>query len=97
LLNIKQTAPDAIVVITYAKEGGRLMKQAREMNINLQFFGADPWTISDFLTIAGPAAEGVLYTTPAGIRGRRLRNLRRNSWRDSRRSPMSTPFTAMTA
>ena len=69
LLNIKQTSPDAIVAITYAKEGGRLVKQASELKISLQLFGADPWTISDFLTIAGPAAEGVFYTAPGQYRG----------------------------
>lgn len=69
LLNVKQSGPDALVAITYAKEGGRLMKQAAELPLGLQAFGADPWTIADFLTIAGPAAENAFYTAPGRYDG----------------------------
>lgn len=69
LLNLNNERPDVIVAITYAKGGGRLLKQAREQGITLPFFGADPWTIEDFLAIAGQAAEGARYTTPGKYDG----------------------------
>ena len=65
LTTLKATKPDAIVAFVYAKEGGQLLKQARELGINSQFFGADPWTKQEFWDAAGSSGEGVLFTTPA--------------------------------
>ena len=69
LLRTVRSSPPAIVAFLYAKEGGRCLKQARELGITLPFFGGDPWTIEDFRKIAGPAAEGVRFTTPAQYDG----------------------------
>ena len=68
-LNLKQSNPDAIVAITYAKGGGRLVKQARELGIATQLYGTDPWTIAEFLESAGESAEGCVYTTPGKYEG----------------------------
>ena len=69
LANMRAKSPEAYVAIIYAKEGGILLKQARELGINSQFFGADPWTKQQFADGAGPAADGVLFTTPAKYQG----------------------------
>ena len=69
LLKIARSSPPVVVALLYAKEGGRCLKQARELGITLPFFGGDPWTIKDFLEIAGPAAEGARFTTPAQYDG----------------------------
>jgi branched-chain amino acid transport system substrate-binding protein len=66
---LKNYHPDAYVFIVYAKEGGALMRQARELDIPGAVFGADPWSQEDFRTGAGNAAEGVMYTTPAQFDG----------------------------
>lgn len=69
LTNMKGKTPDAFVAIIYAKEGGILLKQARELGIKGQFFGADPWTKQQFADGAGSAANDVLFTTPAKYQG----------------------------
>lgn len=69
LTNMKAKNPEAYVAIIYAKEGGILMKQARELGIKGQFFGADPWTKQQFADGAGLAADHVLFTTPATYQG----------------------------
>jgi branched-chain amino acid transport system substrate-binding protein len=61
--------PSAYVAIVYAHEGGLLLRQARELGLGEQFFGADPWTKHDFLESAGEAADGALFTTPALYNG----------------------------
>lgn len=56
---------DAIVSPTYPKEGGVLVKQAKELGLALPLFGGDNWGSPEFRVIAGDAAEGVSYTSPA--------------------------------
>jgi branched-chain amino acid transport system substrate-binding protein len=56
---------DAIVSPTYPKEGGILVRQAREMDVPLALYGGDNWGSPEFRTIADAAAEGVFYTAPA--------------------------------
>ena len=65
LTSLKAKKADALVAFVYAKEGGQLLKQARELGISTQFFGGDPWTKQEFADAAGAAANGVLFTTPA--------------------------------
>ncbi|MFA6424729.1 MAG: ABC transporter substrate-binding protein [Phycisphaerae bacterium] len=55
---------EAIVSPTYPKEGGRFVRQAGEMGLNVKLFGADNWNAPEFRAIAGDAAEGVMYSTP---------------------------------
>jgi branched-chain amino acid transport system substrate-binding protein len=69
LIRLGGSKPKAIVALLYAKEGGRFVKQARELGMTTPFFGGDPWTIKDFLDIAGQAADGVRFTTPANYEG----------------------------
>ena len=69
LLKVSRSSPQVVVALLYAKEGGRCLKQARELGITLPFFGGDPWTIKDFLEIGGSAVEGARFTTPAQYDG----------------------------
>jgi branched-chain amino acid transport system substrate-binding protein len=62
LTKLQAAKPDALFMPTYAKQGGRVVKQARELGIKLPMFGADPWDVPDFREAAGSAAEGVLFT-----------------------------------
>ncbi len=66
LVRMRASNPQAYLAIIYAREGGLLLRQARELGISDQFFGADPWTKKEFIESAGEAAgDGVLFTTPA--------------------------------
>lgn len=56
---------EAIVSPTYPKEGGVLVRQAKELGLTLKLFGGDNWGSPEFREIAGNAAEGVVYTAPA--------------------------------
>jgi branched-chain amino acid transport system substrate-binding protein len=56
---------DAIVSPTYPKEGGVLVRQAKELGVKATLFGGDNWGSPEFRAIAGQAAEGVFYTAPA--------------------------------
>ena len=64
LTSIKAKNPDAIFVSGLYGQAALIVKQARESGITAQFFGADGVDSPDFLTIAGPAAEGTYLTTP---------------------------------
>ena len=66
LSKIKQIdALEAIVSPTYPKEGGVLVRQAKELGLTLKLFGGDNWGSPEFREIAGSSAEGVVYTAPA--------------------------------
>ena len=56
---------DAVVSPTYPKEGAAFVRQARELDLKVPLFGGDNWGSPEFITIAGQAAEGVLYTAPS--------------------------------
>ena len=64
LTSIKAKNPSAIFISGLFAEAGLIVKQGREAGITAQFFGADGVDSPDFLTIAGPSAEGVYLTTP---------------------------------
>ncbi len=61
--------PDAIFAPTYGKEGGVLVRQAKELGIRFPIFGGDVWSSPEFITSAGSATEGVCFTQPAGFKG----------------------------
>lgn len=62
LAKLKNSRADALFMPTYAKQGGRVVQQARELGIQFPLFGADPWDVPEFREAAGSAAEGVLFT-----------------------------------
>jgi len=66
LLEIRKTNPDLIVLNGLYVEAGRIVRQARELGIRVPFKGDTSTMNKGFLTIAGPAAEGVYnaFTNP---------------------------------
>ncbi len=62
LTKLKAKNPDAYYVIPYL-EVGLIMLQAREMDIEEQFFGPETLESVDALAEAGEAMEGVIFTT----------------------------------
>ncbi len=66
LTKVKQIKElDAIVSPTYPKEGGVIVRQVKELGLNIKLFGADNWGAPEFRDIAGSSAEGIMYTAPA--------------------------------
>jgi branched-chain amino acid transport system substrate-binding protein len=58
--------PDMVYFGGIYPEAGILVKQAREKGYQGIFMGGDAIDSSDFFKIAGPAAEGVVFTSLAG-------------------------------
>lgn len=63
------TNPDAYFFPTMPKEGRHILKQAKELGLKGQIFGADAWSVKELLDQAGETADGVLYTMPAQYDG----------------------------
>lgn len=64
LIKVRATNPEAIYVLGY-KEIGYILRQAKEMGIRARFFSDPSMESPEILTIAGEAAEGVIYTRAA--------------------------------
>ncbi len=64
LTKVKAANPDAIFLPTLYKEGGTIIKQAKEMGINATFMCGQPCENPEFLAAAGAAAEGAFVMTP---------------------------------
>lgn len=63
LTNIKQLNPDAIFAPGNYTEGALLVKQARELGIDVPFIATDTWEAPEFLEIGGDAVNGVVFST----------------------------------
>jgi branched-chain amino acid transport system substrate-binding protein len=63
LTNIKELNPDAIFAPGNYTEGALLVKQARELGIDVPFIATDTWEAPEFLEIGGQAVEGAVFST----------------------------------
>lgn len=72
LLKIKTANISVVVSPTYPIEGGNMLKQAKEMAIEAQFYGGDNWNSPEFLTASGEAADGVYFVDPAKPSGEKF-------------------------
>ncbi|MGE5484022.1 MAG: ABC transporter substrate-binding protein [Ignavibacteriales bacterium] len=63
LTRIKQFNPEIIVIPIYYKEAALAMKQARELGIDAVFMGGDGLESPTLTDLAGPAAEGCIFTS----------------------------------
>ena len=61
LLKVKSKKPDAVYIVGYYKDSGLIMKQAKEIGLKTQFFGATAVESPKLIEIAGDAAEGLIY------------------------------------
>lgn len=64
LLKIKKINPDIIFLATYYKEAAVILRQAKELGIDIQFLTYSAIESPEFLKIAGEAANGVIYSQP---------------------------------
>lgn len=59
---LKSVNADVVFFGGYFAEGGLLVRQAREQGLEAVFMGGDGIAATEFASIAGPAADGVLMT-----------------------------------
>ncbi len=62
LVKIKEKNPEAVYLLTEAKNIGIILKQAKELKIEVQFFGTRSTENKEVISIAREAAEGIIYT-----------------------------------
>jgi branched-chain amino acid transport system substrate-binding protein len=72
LLKIKESNPELVFLAGYYSDGALVLKQAKELGLNQQFFGAgDAFDDPAFIEAAGESAEGFMYlSVPAGFGGK---------------------------
>lgn len=63
LTNIKSSDADAIFAPGNFTESALLMKQAKELGIDLPMLGADTWETPEVIEIGGDAVEGAVFST----------------------------------
>lgn len=63
LLKVSTVRPDAVYVVGYYKDTALILKQARDIGLKVQFFGATAVESPDLVKIAGKAVEGLIYPT----------------------------------
>lgn len=61
LTKIKSVNPDLLFALGKHTDNGLAVRQAREIGIKARASGSNSWVVPEFLTIAGPAAEGATY------------------------------------
>lgn len=62
LIKIKQLKPDAIYLPGYYNEVGIIIKQARELKINVPILGGDGWDSPELFKLAGNALKNTYIT-----------------------------------
>lgn len=69
LTKIKSAKPDIVYIPIHPDQAGVLLQQAKELGVKTQFFGTDSFSEKAILSVAGNAAEGVIFTMPAKTAG----------------------------
>lgn len=76
LLAVKQTNPDYVLMYGFYVEAARAVRQSRELGIKTPFKGDTSMMNSGFLTIAGPAAEGMIVEyVPPYFNGNKVKDM----------------------
>jgi len=65
LTRIKDEGADSIYMIGWYKEFARILRQARELAVDVQFLSCVTFNKPELLELAGEAAEGVIFSQPA--------------------------------
>ncbi len=65
LTKIKETNPDLVYFSGYPQETLVVFKQAKELGLEVPFFGGDAWLDQSIAKEAGNTAENKFFTTPA--------------------------------
>lgn len=72
LIKIKKASPEIIVIVSYPTDTYVLIKQAKELKINIPlYFQTEAVEDPNVLREAGDAADGVIYILPAPAEGKK--------------------------
>jgi len=66
LTKIRGSAPEAIYLVSYYKDASLALRQARELGIRSEFLGTTALEDPHLISIAGRAADGVIYPMSTG-------------------------------
>jgi branched-chain amino acid transport system substrate-binding protein len=69
LTKAKASNPDALYGITQGREGGALLRQAKELGFDKPVYGADVWGSPELVETAQDATKGVKIIVPAEYKG----------------------------
>jgi branched-chain amino acid transport system substrate-binding protein len=64
LTKLRASKADGVFVAAETQDGSILVKQIKELGLNIKVFGVGSWATSDFIGLAGPAAEGIYAAVP---------------------------------
>ena len=64
LLKIQSKNPDSLIIVSLAKEPPIILKQAKELGMELQFFGPETFADNDVIQNSGNAINGTIFTYP---------------------------------
>ena len=63
LTAVKAAGADAVFVPSYYTEAALIARQARDLGLNVPFFGGDGWVADQLIEIGGEALNGCYYST----------------------------------
>ena len=61
--NVKAKNPDVIFAPGNFTESALIVKQGRQLGIDVPFIGGDTWEVQEFLDVGGEEVEGVVFST----------------------------------
>ena len=62
LTNLKQRSPQGVTICGMVAEGAQILKQAKELGLNTQFFSFGGFMGEQPIQLAGAAADGIIHT-----------------------------------
>jgi len=68
LTKLKLAGAKDILIVSVPKQSGMILKQARELGIEANFYGVSPLESKEMLQVAGNASNGLIYPLPYDIR-----------------------------
>ena len=63
IAKIKNSQPEAVLLISYGGKGGLIVKQAKELGVNLQIFASDNFGSEDVIKSGGDSVENVIFSS----------------------------------
>jgi branched-chain amino acid transport system substrate-binding protein len=69
LLNIKNKGAEALIAISYVRDGALVLSQRRTLGLDIPFFGNPSFILSSLLSLVGPADTHDLYAMPDAFLG----------------------------
>jgi branched-chain amino acid transport system substrate-binding protein len=64
ITSLRSVSPQAVFAVGYANETGVFLRQASQLGLKAQIYSAHPAESPEVVKIAGPAAEGLIFSAP---------------------------------